>query len=167
MSTTPEPTKGVPRIEGNPAPTLRADHNDLADYVRDHTGESFATPNDLPSTGNWTGRSAYVVSTDLVYIWKGASAGWSPATKLQTGVRFNDTTNSNAILVVRHGLGAIPNWAQITMSNTGVDAVSAVVSGVVWDNPMASPISAQLRFRNMSGAWLGNNKVIGYLTVGL
>lgn len=36
MTTTPEATKGVPRVEGNPAPTLRADHNALADWVRDN-----------------------------------------------------------------------------------------------------------------------------------
>jgi len=40
MTTTPEPTRGVPRIEGDPAPTLRADHNALADWVRDNTPEN-------------------------------------------------------------------------------------------------------------------------------
>lgn len=77
MTTTPEPTKQVPRIEGNPAPTLRADHNDLADWVRDHTDAAVATFGDLPTQGNWVGRRIYVTGSDAVYTWKGSSAGWA------------------------------------------------------------------------------------------
>ncbi|QKS15678.1 hypothetical protein HUN59_05120 [Curtobacterium sp. Csp2] len=77
MTTTPEPTKGVPRLEGNPAPTLRADHNDLADWVRDNVDGNVATVGDLPTQGNWVGRRIYVVAKDFVYVWKGSAVGWA------------------------------------------------------------------------------------------
>jgi hypothetical protein len=76
MTTTPEPDKGVPRIEGNPAPSLRSDHNDLADWVHDNTDASVPTVGDLPLQGNWPGRRKYVVALDAVYVWKG-TAGWA------------------------------------------------------------------------------------------
>jgi hypothetical protein len=77
VTTTPESTKGVPRVEGNPSPTLRADHNDLADWVRDNVDASIGAVADLPTQGNWAGRRIYVAALDAIYVWKGSSAGWA------------------------------------------------------------------------------------------
>jgi hypothetical protein len=80
MTTTPEATKGVPRIEANPAPTYRADHNALADFVRDNVDSSVATFSALPSTGNWAGRHRYVVAERSWYVWVSTASGWVPDT---------------------------------------------------------------------------------------
>lgn len=73
MTTTPEATKGVPRIVGDPAPTLRADHNALADYVRDNLDSAVANPGALPASGNWVGRRRYVTSDQSVRFWNGSA----------------------------------------------------------------------------------------------
>lgn len=77
MTTKPEPTKGVPRIEDDPTPSLRADHNALADWVRDNVDAALPTVGDLPQTGNWPGRRIYVTAADAVYAWKGSAVGWA------------------------------------------------------------------------------------------
>lgn len=80
MATTPEPIKGVPRIEGNPTPTVRADINALADWVRDNTDPSFANVAALPKSGNWVGRRAAVLDLGIDFVWQGTSKGWVPST---------------------------------------------------------------------------------------
>lgn len=79
MSTTPELTKGVPRHEGNSTFTPRADHNALADWVRDNVAPSFADIASLPASGNWTGRIAYVTSEDALWVFE---SGWKRLTPL-------------------------------------------------------------------------------------
>lgn len=168
MTTTPEPSKGVPRIEGDPSPTIRADHNDLADWVKDHAGEWYPSTDALPDDGNWAGRQAFVGASDWPYVWKSSASGWAPLVPLEKRVGFNDITQANGIIVVRHGLGFIPNWFQITMRNSGSESVLLVADVVVWDNPATSPTSVQLRAKNTTnGTWLGNNRVAGYLTAGM
>jgi len=76
MATTPEPIKGVPRIEGNPAPSLRADHNSLADWVRDHIGENVASKAALPTTYNYPSRRVFVRDENTFYAWLNAVDGW-------------------------------------------------------------------------------------------
>lgn len=73
MATTPEPIKGVPRIVGNPAPTLRADHNALADWVRDNVDAFVANVGSLPASGNWQGRTRFVAADGTVRRWTGAA----------------------------------------------------------------------------------------------
>jgi hypothetical protein len=69
MATIPEAIKGVPRIEGNPGPSLRADHNALADWVKANVHASFT------STGNrdadplkWAGKVVHTQDTNSVWL---------------------------------------------------------------------------------------------------
>src|SRR5690554_2715839 len=78
MTTTPEPTKGVPKHDGNSPLTVRADHNALAAWVRDNADASVATVGDLPPTGNWVGRRRFVGSDRIDYVWDGS--GWVTST---------------------------------------------------------------------------------------
>lgn len=73
MTTTPEPTKGVPLIVGNPAFTPRADHNALGEYLRDRLDESVATSSALPPSGNWVGRKIRADNTGITHEWSGSA----------------------------------------------------------------------------------------------
>lgn len=76
MATTPEATKGVPRLEGNSTLTLRADHNALADWVRDQTGRSVANTAALPADGNWIGRTIHTDDYDLTWVCTALPGTW-------------------------------------------------------------------------------------------
>ncbi|MBF4578967.1 hypothetical protein [Frigoribacterium sp. VKM Ac-2530] len=78
MATTPEPTKGVPLIAGNPSPTIRADHNKLGEWVRDEVESAVATVDDLPASGNWLGRRRFVSADARPYVWRSTTKGWMP-----------------------------------------------------------------------------------------
>ena len=80
MATTPEPTKGVPRIEGNPDPKFRADFNSLADFVLANLDSSVASFSALPPKGNWSGRHRFVVDERTWYVWVSTQIGWIPDT---------------------------------------------------------------------------------------
>lgn len=81
MTTTPEPTKGVPLIVGNPSFTPRADHNSLGEYLRDRLDETVATSSSLPPTGNWVGRKIRASNTGITHEWDGSA--WIPLPRLE------------------------------------------------------------------------------------
>lgn len=60
MTTTPEATKGVPYVVGNPTFTLRADLEDYSDWLLANVDSSVANVAALPASGNWKGRRRYV-----------------------------------------------------------------------------------------------------------
>lgn len=69
MATTPEATKGVPRIEGNPAPSLRADHNALADWAKNNVHASFtSTANRDADPLKWEGKVVETSDTDTLWL---------------------------------------------------------------------------------------------------
>lgn len=75
MTTTPEPVKGVPLLDGNPSLTLRADFNALGGWVRDNVDASVANAAALPSTGNWYGRVLRTADDHQLFFWNGT--GWT------------------------------------------------------------------------------------------
>lgn len=85
MTTTAEATKGVPRHEGNSTFTPRADHNALADWVRDKVGETVDTAASLPATGNWVGRTITALDDNGIHHY--FASGWR-----QIYSEFNDYT---------------------------------------------------------------------------
>lgn len=133
MTTTPEATKGVPRVEGDPAPTLRADHNALADWVRDRVGESISTVAALPSTGNWEGRAAWVEETQGLYVW---DESWLLVAGELAGV-INPVNAGISIkapsYVRKDGRGMVRGYAEIerTTGNGGITSgtVFAIIGG--------------------------------------
>src|SRR6218665_323771 len=75
MTTTPEPTLGVPRIEGDTPPTFRADHNALADWVRDNTyARQVETLDDRNTLPEIPGLTCRVEENDSV--WMFTNDGW-------------------------------------------------------------------------------------------
>lgn len=73
MTTTPEATKGVPRIVGDPAPSLRADHNATADFLVLNLDSSVANVAALPTTGNWAGRQRLVLNEGITHYHTGSA----------------------------------------------------------------------------------------------
>lgn len=69
----------MPDVTGAPVPTgsspfdVPGDLGKLADHFGD--GFSVATASGLPSSGNWVGRSMWVVDEALIYVWNGSA--WS------------------------------------------------------------------------------------------
>jgi hypothetical protein len=155
VTTTPESTKGVPRIVNNPAPTLRADFNSLADWVRDNTDPSAANLAALPSTGNWVGRTRYVVDVDAVYVYKGTSLGWQRTSKQFETVAFSGTSDGSGFISVPHSLGVSPDTEQVTLRASTSDAVTLIQDVVVWSK---SNTAVLLRFirRDTSAYFTGN-----------
>lgn len=80
MTTSPEPTKGVPKHDGDSSFTPREDHNSLADWVRDNTGTSVANEAALPSTDNWVGRIVFVEAIDALFICTDLPGTWKRIT---------------------------------------------------------------------------------------
>lgn len=105
MTTTAESTKGVPRIEADPAPTFRADHNALADWVRDSVGRSVpnaAARKALPK--KWVGQLVADADTSLLWMCTNPASdgtwvlvGPQPACSLR---KSGDQTLTNAAAAV-------------------------------------------------------------------
>ncbi len=126
MTTTPEATKGVPRHEGNSTFTPRADHNALADWVRDNVAPSVATAAALPVTGNWIGKIVAVEEYDLVYqcvslpgSWRVLNPGGVRALVTAQRVSFS-ALGKNDLAVVEDTL---------SMVNAATDEITVPVSG--------------------------------------
>lgn len=142
MTTTPEPTKGVPRLEGNPSPTLRADYNDIADWVRDHTGEYVPATENLPSTGNWTGRTIRVGKLNYVYM--GSASGWIRQ-EMHSGGLFYDAVAADGTTQIQHGLGVTPTDVQITaMNHPSNDSISKYFQPVLFNPPTSTRFNVRL-----------------------
>src|SRR4051794_25159013 len=119
--------KNEPQYAGTGVPSDAADLTEVAPYpakVRNRKAGTSNARQALTGAALWPGLEFYEADTGLVFVSQSPTAGWVPTVKPSVNVGFNDTTNSNGILVVRHGLGVIPNWIQITLRNTGVDAGS-------------------------------------------
>ncbi|SBN64464.1 hypothetical protein GA0004736_3424 [Curtobacterium sp. 9128] len=163
--------KNEPQYAGTGVPQDAADLTEVARYAAMVGNRKVGASSDrqaLTGADVWPGLEFYETDTGLAFVYQSSTAGWVPTVRPSVNVGFNDTTNSNGILVIRHGLGVIPNWIQLTMRNTGTDSVSSIFEGIVWDSPPTSTTSVQIRFRNSTnGAWLGNNKVVGYLAAGV
>jgi hypothetical protein len=163
MTTTPEATKGVPRIEGNPSPTFRGDFNALADWVRDNTTPSVAATTNLPTTGNWVGRTIFVVAEDSPYIYKSSALGWQRSTKKTETVPFSGTSDSSGFISVPHSLGVAPDTEQVTLRASTSDAVTLIQDVVVWSK---SNTAVLLRFvRRDTNAYFTGNPFNGSVTV--
>src|SRR6478672_4945271 len=126
MATTPEPIKGVPRLEGNPALDLRADFNALATWVQTNVGLNVPDEGSLPLSENWVGR---LCSTDdgLLYIctalpgtWKLVNPGEVRA--LVTAGRTSFTALGNNDLTVVHD--------PLGMVSAATDTVIIPLSGI-------------------------------------
>lgn len=69
MTTTAEATKGVPRMVGDPAPTIRADYNALAEWVLANVGRvetNVAARNAI--TKKWAGMVVYTAAEKLLWL---------------------------------------------------------------------------------------------------
>lgn len=105
MTTTPEPLKGVPMHDGNSTYVPRADHNALAAWVRDNMGPFVAARGDLPITGNWVGRTMFVLAEDRLFVNRDGGTNWVPAGPL-TNIQL-DATNSRSRTITQTGSGMI------------------------------------------------------------
>jgi len=163
MTTTPEPTKGVPRIEGNPAPTSRADFNALADWVRDNTAPTSPTVASLPATGNWVGRTRFVTAEDSPYIYKSSALGWQRATKKTETINFAASSDGSGYISVAHTLGVVPDTELVTLRASTTDAVTLIQDCTVWAKSNSAVL---LRFiRRDTNAYFSGNAFNGSLQV--
>lgn len=107
MTTTPEPIKGVPRLEADPTFTLRGDYNALADWVKGEVNEPVASTAALPASGNYQGRQRFVDADDLQRVYDGSDwlvvGGRVPTAKT---VLAADQAVSGAGMTVVSGLAA-------------------------------------------------------------
>lgn len=93
--------------------TFAADLTELADDVAELIGPSVATVGALPTSGNWTGRTIFVLSNKTPYVWDGTQ--WSSTQRL-----FG-RTNGMA--------GGMPPASAIILTQAGVSAVGTNVNG--------------------------------------
>lgn len=174
MTTTPESTKGVPRIESNPAPTLRADHNDLADWVRDHTGESVPTTADLPSSGTFLGRTIRVVAENVTYVYMGGSIGWRADLIGRLAQPRSNTPVANASPVILTGSasgttnagGLLQHNFRTPMPNGTSIVLFMRTDGNSSDNPYVQGNPSRTGFQSF---WPGKGSVnvaVDYLAIG-
>lgn len=129
MTTTPEPIKGVPRLEGNSTLTLRADHNALADWVKTNVGY-FIGAGFLPVTENFEGRIVTAangfmyVCTELPATWKLINPGEVRAL-VSAGRSSFTTLGDNDLEVVHDPLGMVNAASNtITVPYSGIYLVT-------------------------------------------
>lgn len=108
------------------------------------------------------GTQAYCLDSDKLY--QSQSWVWRPLAPV--GTQFAGSTNVNGILTIVHNFGSAPRWAQVTMLNNGIDALSKIVSPIIWDTSFG-PTNLQVRFRRSdTNDWAASQPVSGFLTVG-
>jgi hypothetical protein len=127
MTVSKELVKGIPRLVGNPAPTLRADYNALADRMLAIVDGFVETPQDLPNGTNtedpvWPGRRLFVKSNKGTYQHDGT--GW--VLKDLPWTEFSPTYSGATI---SPGAGAFRNHCFYSVSNGRVFVEYALVFG--------------------------------------
>ena len=144
--------------------TFAADLTEIASDAAGIIGESVATVNALPLSGNWQGRMAFVVEHKSLYVF--TASQWRRIGV--SGVQFVGSTDSNGILTVPLKFGSAPVWAQFTLQNGGqaTDELARILSPMIWETVIgASTIAIRFR-RNDTNQWVGAQPVVGFLTVG-
>lgn len=123
MTTTPESTKGVPRIEGDSAPTLRADHNALADWVRDNIGTQVANEAALAGLAfAWPGRIVTASDTDIEYRYTGSGwRKWNSPWLTWTPTYTNFTVGAGGFARYRYVSGLVSVWFRLPIASMGAD----------------------------------------------
>lgn len=151
--------KGLPTRANTDPANFAADLTELAEDATGLIGETVASVTNLPAGGNWLNRTIMTEDTKILYVWRGSA--WLAVT--QTTVPFNTVTAADATFTVTHNLGVIPRGFQISLQNTGVDAVTLIMSVIVWDSITATSVKLRAR-RSDTNNWLSANTVRGYLT---
>lgn len=139
MTTTPDPVKGVPRIEGNPAPTLRADHNALADYVFDVANRKAGTAaerNALTGSDVWPGLEFYETDSGATYL-RTATNTWKLVSDftmaIPTGAALPQNGTDTAAPPVGTPLQMKLQYVQVGTNGSGV-AASKILFGAPFPN---------------------------------
>lgn len=170
MTTTPEATKGVPRLVGDPAPTLRADHNALADWVLANVDASVLNSTFLPTTGNWIGRTRYTESDNSLWVWDGS---WTRAMTV-TPVSFTPTWNgltvgngsSQGSYTISGGRCFVTSILTFGSTTTTQGALTVslppVTASAIYSGTSKQSIVGAARFLNLgSAAYVGTAVIFG------
>jgi hypothetical protein len=107
--------------------------NGIYEHFDPLVGETAALISDLPPTGNWTGRTVYVVEVEALYVWDGS---WVMVAGELAGVinaAAGTVTVKPASFVRKSGNNIVRGYAEIerTTANGGITSgtVFAVVGG--------------------------------------
>lgn len=167
MTTTPEPTKGVPRHEGNSTFTPRGDFNSLADWILANVNGTVPNFGSLPATGNWFGRTLIVESSDIEYRWNGSAwRVWNQGRQLYTPT-INNLTLGNGTRTGAFGVASGRVWvsASVTLGSTSVVTGDMSLS-VPWTrdttvHPNGDAIEGKVHFVDSSSGTRLTGELVG------
>ena len=152
---------GYTGVDNNAAMQGPTQITDVYKHFDALTGQSFPTVEDLPSLGNWAGRTAYVVNADAIYRHNGSQ--WKR--NGSAGRLFSGPTDASGIIIVNHQFGSTPAWAVSTSGNASTETLNLILSPIIW---AISSTTVSVRFRrNDTNQWATLQPVVGYLNVGI
>ena len=117
-------------------------------------GETKPTPEDLPSAGNWPGRTIFVQSVSQSFTWSGSI--WirnRPPFASASGMANSGTTGGGSISPVFWSSGVSVTFPVGLFTVTPIVTVSAQSAGIVWAQvEWATPTGAALKAMRLGSA---------------